>query len=171
MSSVDTMEKLFVQELKDLYSAENQITKALPKMAKAASSSELKSAFEIHLRETEGQIQRLDRVFEILGTSPKGKTCEGMKGVIEEGNQMLQESEEGDIRDAALISAGQRVEHYEMAGYGTVRSYAERLGKSQIVQLLEQTLNEEKAADKKLTEISKKVNPVGASHTASAGRH
>ncbi|MGA8730415.1 MAG: ferritin-like domain-containing protein [Terracidiphilus sp.] len=170
MSTVDTMEKLFVQELKDLYSAENQITKALPKMVKAAASNELKSAFEHHLKETEGQIQRLDKVFEILGTSPKGKTCDGMKGVLEEGNQMLSETAEGDVRDAALISAGQRVEHYEMAGYGTVRAYAERLGKSQIVKLLEQTLEEEKAADKKLTEISKKVNPA-ARETASAGRH
>ena len=109
MSTVDSMEKLFVQELKDLYSAENQITKALPKMAKAAASSELKTAFEHHLKETEGQIQRLDKVFEILGTSPRGKTCDGMKGVLEEGNQMLNETAEGDIRDAALISAGQRV--------------------------------------------------------------
>lgn len=171
MSTVDSMEKLFVQELKDLYSAENQITKVLPKMAKAAASNELKTAFEHHLKETEGQIQRLDKVFEILGTSPKGKTCQGMKGVLEEGNEMLTETEEGDVRDAALISAGQRVEHYEMAGYGTVRSYAERLGKSQIVQLLEQTLEEEKAADKKLTEISKKVNPSAARQTTSAGRH
>jgi ferritin-like metal-binding protein YciE len=171
MSSVDSIEKLFVQELKDLYSAENQITKVLPKMAKAAASNELKTAFEHHLKETEGQIQRLDKVFEILGASPKGKTCQGMKGVLEEGNEMLTETEEGDVRDAALISAGQRVEHYEMAGYGTVRSYAERLGKSQIVQLLEQTLEEEKAADKKLTEISKKVNPSAARQTASAGRH
>jgi ferritin-like metal-binding protein YciE len=170
MSTVDTMEKLFVQELKDLYSAETQITKALPKMAKAAASNELKTAFEHHLKETEGQIQRLDKVFEILGTSPRGKTCDGMKGVLEEGDQMLNETAEGDVRDAALISAGQRVEHYEMAGYGTVRAYAERLGKSQIVQLLEQTLEEEKAADKKLTEISKKVNPSGR-QTASAGRH
>ncbi len=156
--NVDTIEKLFVEELKDLYSAENQITKALPKMAKAAASSELRGAFEKHLKETEGQIQRLDKVFEILGTSPRGKTCDGMKGVLDEGSQMLHETAEGDIRDAALISAAQRVEHYEMAGYGTVRSYAERLGKAQIVQLLEQTLAEEKAADRKLTEISQKVN-------------
>lgn len=170
MSTVDSMEKLFVQELKDLYSAENQITKALPKMVKAAASNELKTAFEHHLKETEGQIQRLDKVFEILGTSPRGKTCDGMKGVLEEGNQMLNETAEGDVRDAALISAGQRVEHYEMAGYGTVRAYAERLGKAQIVQLLEQTLEEEKAADKKLTEISRKVNLSGK-QTASAGRH
>lgn len=156
--SVDTIEKLFVAELKDLYSAENQITKALPKMAKAASSSELRSAFETHLKETEGQIERLDQVFEILGTSPRGKTCAGMKGVLEEGSEMLTETEEGDVRDEALISAAQRVEHYEMAAYGTVRSYAERLGKSQVVKLLEKTLEEEKAADQKLTDISQKVH-------------
>jgi ferritin-like metal-binding protein YciE len=156
--SVDTIEKLFVEELKDLYSAENQITKALPKMAKAAKSNELRSAFEHHLKETEGQIQRLDQVFEILGASPKGKTCDGMKGVLEEGTHMLDETKEGDVRDVALISAAQRVEHYEMAAYGTVRSYAERLGKSQVVQLLQKTLEEEKAADKKLTDISQQVH-------------
>jgi ferritin-like metal-binding protein YciE len=155
--SVDTIEKLFVEELKDLYSAENQITKALPKMAKAAKSDELRSAFEHHLKETEGQVQRLEQAFEILGTSAKGKTCEGMKGVLDEGALMLHETKEGDVRDVALISAAQRVEHYEMAAYGTVRTYAQRLGKSQIVQLLEKTLDEEKAADRKLTEISSQL--------------
>ncbi|MGA3129753.1 MAG: ferritin-like domain-containing protein [Terracidiphilus sp.] len=158
MSSVNTIEKLFVEELKDIYSAENQITKALPKMVKAATSDDLKAAFEHHLRETEGQIQRLDQVFETLGVSPKGKTCDGMKGVLAEGEEVLKETEKGDVRDAALISAAQRVEHYEMAAYGTVRTYAERLGKKQIVGVLEETLEEEKAADKKLTEISQKVH-------------
>lgn len=157
--AVDTIEKLFVDELKDLYSAENQITKALPKMAKAATSSELRNAFEHHLEETKDQIERLDQVFQILGTSPKGKTCDGMKGVLEEGSQALQDTAEGEVRDEALISAAQRVEHYEMAAYGTVRSFAERLGKSQIVQLLQKTLDEEKAADKKLTEIAQKSFP------------
>jgi ferritin-like metal-binding protein YciE len=158
MSSVDTIEKLFVEELKDIYSAENQITKALPKMAKAATSDELRTAFEHHLRETEGQIQRLDRVFETLGVNPKGKTCDGMKGVLAEGEEVLKETEKGDVRDAALISAAQRVEHYEMAAYGTVRTYAEKLGKKQVVGILQETLEEEKAADKKLTEISQKVH-------------
>jgi len=152
--SVDTIEKLFEEELKDLYSAETQITKTLPKLAKSATSSELRSAFEHHLKETEGHVQRLEQIFEMLGKSPKGKTCQGMKGVLEEGSEMLSESKEGDIRDVAMISAAQRVEHYEMAAYGTVRTYAERLGKPQIVQLLEKTLEEEKAADKKLTQIS-----------------
>jgi ferritin-like metal-binding protein YciE len=156
--SVDSVEKLFVEELKDLYSAENQITKALPKMVKAATSKDLKQAFESHLRETEGQIQRLEKICGILGASPRGKSCDGMKGVLEEGSSMLHETAEGDIRDAALISAAQRVEHYEMAAYGTVRSYAELLGKPKIAQLLEETLEEEKAADQKLTAISQKVN-------------
>ena len=156
--SVDSVEKLFVEELKDLYSAENQITKALPKMVKAATSKDLKQAFESHLRETEGQIQRLEKICGILGASPRGKSCDGMKGVLEEGSSMLHETAEGDIRDAALISAAQRVEHYEMAAYGTVRSYAELLGKPEIARLLEETLEEEKAADQKLTAISQKVN-------------
>lgn len=157
--SVDTVEKLFVNELKDLYSAENQITKALPKMAKAATSNELRAAFESHLKETEGQVQRLERIFEILGKAPGGKSCKGMKGVLEEGSEVLEETEEGEVRDAAMISAAQRVEHYEMAGYGAVRAYAELLGQAEIAQLLQQTLEEEGAADKKLTQISKKVNP------------
>lgn len=157
--SVNSIEKLFVDELKDIYSAETQITKALPKMIKAASSSDLKSAFEHHLKETEEQIRRLDQVFEKLDTRPKGKTCEGMKGVISEGEEMLKSAEEGPVRDMALISAAQKVEHYEMASYGTVRTYAEHLGKSQFVSSLETTLNEEKAADKKLTEIAEKLQP------------
>jgi ferritin-like metal-binding protein YciE len=156
--SVDSIEKLFIAELKDLYSAENQITKALPKMVNAATSKDLKKAFESHLRETEGQIERLVQICNILGTSPKGKSCEGMKGVLEEGSSMLHESAEGNVRDAALISAAQRVEHYEMAAYGTVRSYAEILGQSEAAKLLEQTLEEEKAADQKLTSIAQTVN-------------
>jgi len=159
------MEKLFVEELKDLYSAETQITKALPKLVKAVKSSELRSAFEHHLKQTEGHVQRLDQIFEILGASPKGKTCDGMKGVLSEGSDALHDTAEGDVRDVALISAAQRVEHYEMAGYGTVRSYAERLGQTRIGQLLQATLDEEKAADKKLTEISAKFN-IHAQHAA-----
>jgi ferritin-like metal-binding protein YciE len=156
--SVDTIEKLFIAELKDLYSAENQITKALPKMVKAATSTELKKAFENHLRETEGQIERLVEICNMIGTNPKGKSCAGMKGVLSEGSEMLEEVEAGDVRDAALISAAQRVEHYEMAAYGTLRNYAELLGQPQAAKLLEKTLEEEKAADQKLTTISEKVN-------------
>ena len=156
--SVDSIEKLFIEELKDLYSAENQITKALPKMVNAATSKDLKKAFESHLRETEGQIERLIRVCNIVGANPKGKSCEGMKGVLDEGSSMLHQSAEGDVRDAALISAAQRVEHYEMAAYGTVRTYAQLLGQSQVAKLLKETLEEEKAADQKLTSIAQKVN-------------
>jgi ferritin-like metal-binding protein YciE len=144
--------------LKDLYSAEHQITKALPKLAKAASTSELRTAFETHLKETEGQIKRLDRAFEILGKASGGKTCKAMKGLLEEGAEVMEQTAEGDVRDAAMISAAQRVEHYEIAGYGSVHAYAELLGQSEIAQLLQQTLNEEGEADKKLTQISKKVN-------------
>jgi len=156
--SIDTMDKLLVDELKDLYSAESQITKALPKMAKGASSSELRSAFENHLKETEGHVQRLEKIFETLGGSPKGKTCNGMKGLLSEGAEMLEETAKGDVRDAALISAAQRVEHYEMAAYGAARSFAERLGQAQIAQTLEKTLQEEKTADQKLTQISQAIN-------------
>ena len=158
MSHVNTIEHLFVEELKDLYSAENQITKTLPKLVEAATSTDLKSAFEHHLKETEGQIERLDKTFKILGTSPKGKTCDGMKGILDEGAQLLKETSAGDIRDVALISAAQRVEHYEMAAYGAVRTYAEKLDRKDIAELLQATLEEEKAADKKLTEIAQTVN-------------
>lgn len=157
MSGVTTIDQLFVEELKDIYSAETQITKALPKLVKAATSEELKTAFEEHLEETEGQIERLDQIFQTLNINPKGKTCDGMKGVLEEGEEMLKETQAGGVRDAALISAAQRVEHYEMAAYGAVRTYAEKLGKQQIAKLLEETLEEEKSADKKLTQIAQTV--------------
>ena len=156
--AVETIEDLFLDELKDLYSAEKQITKALPKMVKAASSAELKSALENHLEETKGHVQRLEQIFEKLGKKGTGKTCEGMKGVLEEGSEVVGEVGKGSVRDAGIISAAQRVEHYEMAGYGTVRSMAKLLGKPDIMSLLEQTLSEEKAADEKLTQISKGVN-------------
>jgi ferritin-like metal-binding protein YciE len=158
MSNLKTIEQLFAEELKDLYSAETQITKTLPKLVEAASSPELKRAFEHHLKETEGQIERLDEIFKVLGASPKGKTCDGMKGILAEGAEMLHETSPGDLRDVALISAAQRVEHYEMAAYGTVRSYAENLQQKEIAKLLQETLEEEKAADKKLTEIAQKVH-------------
>jgi ferritin-like metal-binding protein YciE len=158
LMTVNTIEQLFQEELKDLYSAEHQITKTLPKLVEAASSVKLKSAFEHHLRETEGQIERLDKAFKILGLKPREKTCDGMKGILSEGSEMLHQAAAGDIRDVALIAAAQRVEHYEMAAYGTVRSYAENLNQPEIAELLKKTLEEEKAADKKLTEISDEVN-------------
>lgn len=156
--SVDSMEKMFVEELRDLYSAETQITKALPKMVKAASANELRTALEHHLRETEEQVKRLEQIFETIGESPKGETCEGMKGVLEEGDKTVHEAKEGPVRDEAIISGCQRVEHYEIAAYGTARTYAQRLGKQHMVQLLEKTLEEEKAADQKLTEVSNTVH-------------
>jgi ferritin-like metal-binding protein YciE len=154
----NTVEQLLVEELKDLLSAENQITKTLPKLVEAATSIELKSAFEHHLKETERHIERLKKALKILGKDAKSKTCEGMKGILAEGSEMFHQTPAGDIRDVALISAAQRVEHYEMAAYGTVRTYAEDLKQPEIVQLLKETLEEEKAADKKLTEISREVN-------------
>ena len=157
--SVKTIDELLLDELKDLYSAERQITKALPKMAKATASPELRSAFESHLEETEGHIDRLDKIFDILGKSPRGKACHGMQGLVEEGSEMMQELEKGPIRDAGLISAAQRVEHYEMAGYGSVREFATLLDQKEIASLLDETLEEEKATDQKLTGIAKKINP------------
>jgi ferritin-like metal-binding protein YciE len=164
--SVDTLEKLLIDELKDLYSAEHQITKALPKMVKGAGTSELKTALENHLKETEGQVQRLEKIGEILGKSLKGKTCDGMKGVLTEGASVLEEIAPGNVRDAGIISAAQRVEHYEMAGYGAVREYATLLGMTEVAALLEETLKEEKAADQKLTKISKSVNAEAVSVAA-----
>jgi len=163
--TVDTVEKLLVDELKDLYSAENQITKALPKMAKAATTNELKTAFQTHLKETEGQIKRLDRVFEILDKPSGGKTCKGMQGLIEEGTENMQQTE-GEVRDAALICAAQKVEHYEMAGYGSVRTWAQILGQKEIADLLQQTLDEEGQTDHKLTQLAGKINKQAQRHAA-----
>ncbi|WP_158751691.1 ferritin-like domain-containing protein [Acidobacterium sp. S8] len=153
-----TMKELLLEELQDIYSAETQITKALPKMAKASTSPELKKAFETHLQETEGQIQRLDTIFKQLKESSKGKPCEGMKGLLKEGEERIKDGGEADVVDAGLISAAQRVEHYEMAAYGSARTYAELLGETEIAKLLEETLEEEKSADQKLTKVAKKVN-------------
>ena len=155
---LETMKGLLLDELQDLYSAETQITKALPKMAKASSASDLKHAFESHLQETEGHVQRLETIFKHLKESPKGKTCEGMKGLLKEGDERVKEGGEPEVLDAGLISAAQRVEHYEIAAYGSARTYAELLGEGEIVRLLEKTLEEEKAADQKLTKVAKKVN-------------
>jgi len=155
--TVDTVEKLLLQELKDVYSAEKQITRALPKMAKAASNDQLKMAFETHLEETQGQIERLDRVFEILGKTASGKTCKGMQGLIEEGTETMQETE-GEVRDAAMICAAQKVEHYEIATYGSLRTWAQQLGQKEIADLLQQTLQEEGETDHKLTQLATKIN-------------
>ena len=151
---------MLIDELKDLNDVEHQITKALPKMAKAASNPQLQNAFTSHLNETEGQIRRLEDVFKALGLNASRKTCEAMKGLLKEGDEVLEEKADPDVKDAALITAAQRVEHYEIAGYGTMRTFAKMLGLNDVAQLLQETLNEEGAADKKLTQIAERqVNP------------
>jgi ferritin-like metal-binding protein YciE len=151
---LSNLRDLLVAELQDLYDAENQITKALPKMAKTASSPELKRAFETHLEQTQTHISRLERVFATLDEPPKGKKCKGMEGLLKEGDEMIKEDADPDVKDAGLISAAQRVEHYEMAGYGTVRTYAQILGNTEAQQLLQQTLNEEGETDHLLTRLA-----------------
>jgi ferritin-like metal-binding protein YciE len=159
--SVGTMEELLIDELKDLYSAEKQIVRSLPKLAKAVTSSDLKQALLDHLEETKGQVSRLEQIGELVGKRMTGKSCVGMKGVLEEGSEVLQDTEKGPVRDAALISAAQRVEHYEMAGYGSAWEFAKMLGMKDVAELLDETLAEEKAADKKLSVIAKQVNAEG----------
>jgi ferritin-like metal-binding protein YciE len=156
--SVETLQELLVDELKDLYSAEKQIVRALPKIIKAVTTEDLKEGLANHLEETKGQVSRLEKIGEILGKKMTGKTCVGMKGVLEEGAEVLDDTDKGLVRDAALISACQRVEHYEMAGYGSARDFAKMLGESEIAGLLDETLTEEKNADKTLTGASKQIN-------------
>jgi ferritin-like metal-binding protein YciE len=154
---IDTLNTLLEQELKDIYDAEKRLVKAIPKMAKAASSADLKQALEEHLEVTKGQVARLEEVFETLGMTAKAKPCAGMKGLIEEGEEVMGEDGEESLMDAAIIGAAQRVEHYEIAAYGTVRTFAEKLGNDKAVELLQQTLDEEKEADEKLTQISEQL--------------
>jgi ferritin-like metal-binding protein YciE len=155
---MESLRDLFIDELKDLYSAENQILKALPKMIKKASSRELKSGFEQHLKETQGHVERLDKIFEELEESPRGKKCKGMEGIIADGKELMEEDAESEVMDAGLIGAAQHVEHYEIAGYGCVRTYAELMGEDDIVKLLQQTLDEEKATDEKLNQLAQNIN-------------
>lgn len=156
---LNNLQQLFIKELRDLYDAEKQITDALPKMIDAASYGELKNALQEHLDVTRGpQISRLDQIFQILNEKATGETCKGMKGIIKEGDEIISAGGDPSTVDAGIISAAQRVEHYEMAGYGTVRTYARLLGQSQIAQLLQQTLDEEKEADETLTQIANSVN-------------
>src|SRR5579862_4313706 len=153
------LKELYIDELRDLYNAENQLTKALPKMAKAANSEELRDGFQAHLKQTKGHVERLEQIFKELGEKPTGKKCKGMEGLIEEGSELIKEDElEGEALDAGLISAAQRVEHYEIAAYGCVRTYANLLGEDDAAELLEQTLNEEKETDQKLTELASKID-------------
>ena len=155
---MNTLRELYIAELKDLYSAEKQLVQALPKMAKNATNPELQAAFENHLEETKRHVERLDQIFETLEASPGGKHCKGMAGLIEEGAELLEEDAQEDVLDAGLITKAQHVEHYEIAGYGTVRTYAEILGESEHAQLLQQTLEEEAAADRLLTELAGSIN-------------
>ena len=155
---MDSLRKLYVDELKDLYSAEKQILQALPRMAKKTKNEQLKKAFENHVEETRMQVERLDKIFELLGKSSRGKKCKGMEGLLEEGKEMMQEDMEPEVMDAALIASAQKVEHYEIAGYGTVRTYAQLLGEDQHVKLLQQTLDEEGNTDKKLTQLAGSIN-------------
>src|ERR1700742_2375706 len=155
---LSSLEELLVEELKDLYSAENQLLKALPKMAKAATAKDLKSGFEKHLKQTEGHVARLEQVCDELDVSPKGKKCKAMEGLVEEGSEVIGEDMEPELKDAALIAAAQRVEHYEIAGYGCVRTYAQLLGHTKAAKLLQQTLDEEGDTDKTLTKLAESIN-------------
>lgn len=157
MAKATTMDDLLLQELKDLYDAEKQLTKALPKMAKAATSEELKEAFEEHLQQTQGHVERLEQIFEQLGEKASGKKCAAMSGLIKEGEEVASEADDDAVRDAGLIAAAQKVEHYEISGYGSVRSHARMLGHAQAVRLLEETLEEEKETDQKLNDLAESM--------------
>jgi ferritin-like metal-binding protein YciE len=154
----NSLRELYVDELRDLYDAENRLVKALPKLAKASTSAKLRSAFEGHLEQTRGHVDRLEEIFKKMGEKPTGKKCVGIMGIVKEGDEMLHEDFEGGVRDAALISAGQRAEHYEMAAYGCVKTWAKVLGEVEASALLGKTLDEEKEADQKLSELAKEIN-------------
>jgi len=158
----DSLRTLLIEQVQDLYDAEQRITKALPKMEKAATSPKLKAAFRKHLTETEGHVQRLEQAFSELGQSAKRKSCKAMEGIIAEGEETIKEVSDPEVLDAALIAAAQRVEHYEMAGYGTVRAYARLLKQEKCVKLFEQTLAEEKATDEALTELAESTVNIAA---------
>jgi ferritin-like metal-binding protein YciE len=167
---MENLKELYIDELRDLLDAENQLVKAIPKMAQAATSPELRSGFEHHLEQTRNHVSRLQQILEGLGESAKGKKCKGMQGIIAEGKEIMDEDFEGAVMDAGIISAAQRVEHYEIGAYGCVREYAQLLNDNQAVSLLEQTLEEEKATDKKLTELSQTINRQAAGVAAEAAR-
>jgi ferritin-like metal-binding protein YciE len=152
--SLNSIRELYVEELKDLYDAENQILQALPKMAQQASSSELKTAFQQHEQQTRQQVQRLDQIFQQMGEKREGAKCPGMAGIIREGEELMKKPADPDVRDAAMIAAAQKVEHYEIASYGTVRTYAKMLGENEAARLLQQTLDEEGETDHKLTKLA-----------------
>ncbi len=181
MATVATMEDLFLDEIRDLYDAEKQLTKALPKMAKASSSDKLRKAFEDHLAETQNQVRRLEEIFEHLDKKSSGKKCAAMSGLISEGEELAGNADDTAVRDAGLIAAAQKVEHYEISGYGSARTHAQILGYVEAVSLLEETLSEEKQADRKLNDLAEsrindlaanageEATPVGAGHRATPG--
>jgi ferritin-like metal-binding protein YciE len=156
--ALESLNDLFVEQLRDLYDAENQLIKALPKMAEASNSEELREGFEEHLEQTKGHARRIEQIFESLGEKAKAKKCKGMEGVIKEGSETLDEDMDPDVKDAAIIAAAQRVEHYEIAGYGTARTFASLLGDREAASLLEQTLQEEKDTDAKLNHLAEGIN-------------
>lgn len=159
-ANFDSLDALFLDQIQDIYDAEQRLTQALPKMAKAASDPQLKNAFEHHLQETQQQVNRLEQVFKLIGQKPASKTCEAMKGLISEGEEVIEATGDDAVRDAALIAAAQRVEHYEMAAYGSARAFALRLARPDAAELLQQSLDEEGAADHRLTELAEGVvNP------------
>jgi ferritin-like metal-binding protein YciE len=155
---ITSLRELYVEQLRDLYDGENQIIKALPKMIESTESEELSSALEEHLEVTRQQAQRLEQIFQGLGENSKGEKCKGMEGIIKEGSEVMKEDMPESVKDAAIIASAQRVEHYEIAGYGTVRTYAELLGEEEAVDLLQQTLDEEKEADEKLSGLAEEIN-------------
>jgi ferritin-like metal-binding protein YciE len=161
---LQSIEELFIHECKDLLSAEKQLVKALPKMAKGAANEQLRSAFEEHLEQTKTHVERLERVFSALGKAARAEHCKGMEGLIEEGSDLLEEDADAVVKDAALIGAAQRVEHYEIAGYGTARTLAELLGHQEAVDLLQQTLDDEKETDEKLTKLALSALRVDGAH-------
>ena len=167
MAETQTLHDAFLDELKDVYDAEKQLTKALPKLAKAATSTELRQAFVDHLEETNGHVSKLEQVFESLDETAKGKHCDGIAGIIDEGKNIMGEDFEGSTMDACLIAAGQRAEHYEMAAYGTLVAWAKAMGHNEAVDLLQEILDEEKAADEKLTAIAES----GVNEQAASGAH
>jgi ferritin-like metal-binding protein YciE len=159
---IDNLEKLFIDMLKDTYNAEKQIIRALPRMAKAATNDELRDAFTAHLRQTEKQVERLEKVFKEVGKPAQGKRCAGMEGLLEEGKELFEGDVDDEVLDAGMIAAAQKVEHYEISAYGTLKTYAQLLGHDQAVRLLEETLNEEKEADRLLTKIAERTLNVEA---------
>ncbi len=162
MATLATLEDLLVQEIKDLYSAEKQLVKALPKMAKAANTPTLKQGIEKHLEETKGHVERLEQIAGLLDASPRGKSCKAMQGLLEEGSEVIDEDGEDSIKDLALIGAAQKVEHYEIAAYGTARALAETLGMGEVAELLQATLDEEGATDKALTSVAEEISANGS---------